>query len=109
MRFPHPFMCLAGTSGMWQVTGADSLADVCTTAYVQSVLPANGFVDGVTVSGASVKVNAVTNYAVADSPSYPGKNGLDFCNVTFSYSHTGQATKARTPRRAASTCYLKNT
>ncbi|ORY68409.1 tannase [Pseudomassariella vexata] len=70
-------------------TSALSLADVCTVSYVQSVLPADNFVEGITLSPDSVTANAVTNYTVASSSLCPGKSGLDFCNVTFSYTHTG--------------------
>ncbi|OIW23907.1 tannase and feruloyl esterase [Coniochaeta ligniaria NRRL 30616] len=68
---------------------AANLADVCTTSYVQSVLPADNFIQGTTLSAGSVTASAVTNYTVPASSSNPGKSGLNFCNVTFSYSHTG--------------------
>ncbi|KAK3938569.1 putative tannase subunit protein [Diplogelasinospora grovesii] len=77
----------ATTCSSKRATG--TLADVCTTAYVQSVLPADNFIEGVTPSQASVTVNAVTNYTVAANDLFPGKSGIDFCNVTFSYSHAG--------------------
>lgn len=93
MWFSSLFMCLA-SAATWQTIATASLADVCTTSYLQSVLPANGFVDGVDLSTASVRVNSVRDFTVAASASFPGKSHLDFCNVTFSYGHTGLATKA---------------
>ncbi|KAH8905833.1 tannase and feruloyl esterase [Coniochaeta sp. PMI_546] len=68
---------------------ATALADVCTISYVQSVLPADNFIQGLTLSTDSVTANSVTNYTVPASSSNPGKSGLNFCNVTFSYSHKG--------------------
>lgn len=65
------------------------LADVCTTSYVQSVLPADNFIQGLVLMAGSVTANAVTNFTVPSSSSNPGKSGLNFCNVTLSYSHTG--------------------
>lgn len=66
-----------------------TLASVCTVDYVQSVLPATDFIEGVALNVDSVTANAVTNYTVAVSDGMLGGSGLDFCNVTFSYTHTG--------------------
>jgi len=78
-------LTVASTTGAWAAT----LADVCTTSYVESVLPADNFIQGVTLSAESVTANAVSNYTVAAGTSAPGKSGLNFCNVTFSFSHAG--------------------
>ena len=69
--------------------GAACTVDVCSMAYIQSALPANGFIDGVTLSPDSVTANSVKNYSVAASSETPAAQGLDFCNVTFSYGHAG--------------------
>lgn len=66
-----------------------TLASVCTIEYVQSVLPATNFIEGVAVNVDSVTASAVTNYTVAVSDGMLGGSGYDFCNVTFSYTHTG--------------------
>ncbi len=71
------------------------LADACNLAYIKSVLPPSGLITGITPSPYSVKANAVVNYAVQASNTNPGKSGLDFCNVTFSYSHAGLNDKVR--------------
>ncbi|KAI8063225.1 Tannase/feruloyl esterase [Gongronella butleri] len=68
---------------------AASLSEVCTVAYVQSVLPSDDTIQGIAISADSVTANAVTNYTITESDLIPGREGLDFCNVTFSYSHTG--------------------
>jgi tannase len=68
---------------------AATLASVCTTTYVLSVLPADNFIQGITINSASVTANAVTNYTVASGATTPATSGVDFCNVTFTYSHTG--------------------
>ncbi|KAK3936102.1 putative tannase subunit protein [Diplogelasinospora grovesii] len=84
------------------VTGAStaSLADVCTLAYVKSVLPADGFLPGVSILRDTVTVNAVTNYAVSSSGGMPGAASNNasssystgehsLCNITFGYTHPG--------------------
>lgn len=58
-------------------------------AYVQSVLPADNFIQGITINSASVTANAVTDYTVAPGATTPAKSGVNFCNVTFTYSHAG--------------------
>lgn len=72
------------------VAAVPSLSDVCTTTYVQSALPADGFIQGITPSSTSVTANPVTNYTLAAGSTNPSKTGLDFCNVTFSYTHAGR-------------------
>lgn len=67
---------------------AASLADVCTTTYVQSALPVDA-VEGITLSTDSVTANAVYNHSVSAGDLWPGKSGLDFCNVTFGYTRDG--------------------
>jgi hypothetical protein len=74
-----------------------SLTDVCTTPYVRAALPADNFINGVVLSSSSITVNIVTNYSVAANDLFPGKDGLDFCNVTFSYTHTGLNDTVCTP------------
>ncbi|KAH8552280.1 tannase and feruloyl esterase family protein [Umbelopsis sp. PMI_123] len=69
-----------------RVSTKASLNDVCTTSYVQSVLPTDDFIEGIKLSSTSVTSNPVTNYTGALGDLNPSKNGLDFCNVTFSYS-----------------------
>ena len=72
-----------------------SLAEMCNIAYVQSVLPPSDLITGISASSASVTANAVTNYTAVAGNTNPGKSGLDFCNVTFSYSHAGLNDKVR--------------
>jgi len=72
---------------------ARRLADVCTTTYIQSVLPGAGFLQGVEVMPSSVTANAVTNFTVTASSTSIGVSGRDFCNVTFSYARTGRSDK----------------
>jgi len=65
------------------------LADICNVAYVQSVLPPSGLITGISPSSSSVTANTVTNYTATAGNTNPSKSSLDFCNVTFSYSHAG--------------------
>jgi tannase len=78
------------------VVAIPSLTDVCTTTYIQSALPANGFIEGIAVLSTSITANQVTNYSVTAGNMNPGKSGLDFCNITFSYAHDGRKDKVRT-------------
>ncbi len=66
-----------------------SLESVCTTAHVAASLPPSGFLQGISPLSSSVSAAAVTNYTVSASSTTAGAAGLDFCNVTFSYSHAG--------------------
>lgn len=79
----------AMVSGVVAQNATQTLASLCTVAYVQSILPATNFIEGVAVNVDSVAASAVTNYTVAASDGMLGGSGYDFCNVTFSYTHTG--------------------
>ncbi|KAH6675148.1 feruloyl esteras-like protein B precursor [Halenospora varia] len=67
---------------------AATLSDVCTTSYVQAALPADGTFEAITINSASVTATATTDSAVTGSVMYPDAV-IDYCNVTFTYSHTG--------------------
>ncbi|KAH8647443.1 feruloyl esterase-like protein B precursor [Tricladium varicosporioides] len=67
---------------------AATLSDVCTTSYVQAALPADGTFEAITINSASVTATATTNSSVSGSVMYPDAV-IDYCNVTFTYSHTG--------------------
>lgn len=79
-------LALAATT---RVAAQQTLDDVCTVEYIQSVLPAPNFLLGVVPNNASITANPVTNYNVSASAGSIGGSGFDFCNVTFSYTHTG--------------------
>lgn len=86
MRSVRSSMGLAAAAAL-RVTAA-SLADVCTTTYVQSKLPTD-VVEGITLETDSVTANAVYNHSVSAGDLWPGKSGLNFCNVTFAYTRDG--------------------
>ncbi|CAK7203601.1 hypothetical protein SEUCBS139899_006338 [Sporothrix eucalyptigena] len=71
-------------------TAAVSLDSVCTTAYVQQSLPVDA-IDGVVIDVDSVTVNAVYNATFSGSDFFPDFTNQSYCNVTFSYSHTGRS------------------
>jgi len=71
---------------------AVTINDVCTTAYVQSTLPADGFVRGLTFDSNSVTASPVFNASVSGEKMFPDAT-LDFCNVTFAYTHDGTRDK----------------
>ncbi|CRG83536.1 hypothetical protein PISL3812_00888 [Talaromyces islandicus] len=61
-----------------------SLSDICTTSVVQASLPTD-IIQGITLDDASVTTNIVTDSSVS-SDFFPDAV-IDFCNVTFAYSH----------------------
>lgn len=69
--------------------GQPELEDLCTTSYVQMALPASGTYPGVTIDSSSVETTLVTNTTVEGA--FFGSATLDYCNVTFAYSHDGMA------------------
>ena len=80
----HIKVALAATGAS---AAAASLGQVCTTSYIQSVLPADGFVSGLTFHPDTVTASAVYNqsYSGVDYPTAT----INYCNVTFQYSHDG--------------------
>jgi tannase len=89
MQFTYSLLLAFVAASHTYAAASLALADVCTAAYVQSALPTDNFIEGVVISPASVAVNAVSNYSVAAGDLSIGMEGVDFCNVTFSYSHAG--------------------
>jgi tannase len=68
-------------------TGTNSLSDLCTTTVAQAALPAAGTVPGITINASSVETTLVNN-ANFSSEFFPTST-IDYCNVTFAYSHNG--------------------
>ncbi|KAK3356430.1 Tannase/feruloyl esterase [Lasiosphaeria hispida] len=62
-----------------------SLHEICTSSFVRAALPAKSIVSGVTINALSVETTLVANASFSSS-SYPSAT-LDYCNVTFAYSH----------------------
>ncbi|KAI5927233.1 Tannase/feruloyl esterase [Camillea tinctor] len=68
---------------------AASLNDICTPAYAKAALPADGFFPGLTIDPESVQTTIALN-ATYSSEWYPTST-IDYCNITFAYSHDGIA------------------
>ncbi|KAF7540538.1 hypothetical protein G7Z17_g12165 [Cylindrodendrum hubeiense] len=65
---------------------AATLADVCKVSNVQSAMPSNG-----TLLGIDLLPSTVTASAVYNATSGMGSTtAYNYCNVTFSYTHTGK-------------------
>lgn len=69
------------------VSNSSSLSGVCTIAYAKASLPLDA-VDGITIDPSSVSVQEVSNYTSSGSVTLPDAT-IDYCNVTFTYSHDG--------------------
>ncbi|KAF3762019.1 tannase and feruloyl esterase [Cryphonectria parasitica EP155] len=68
---------------------AATLGDVCTTSYVESVLPADGTFLGISLDSTSVNTTAHYNVSISSSTFYPAAT-IDYCVVTFNYTHTAR-------------------
>ncbi|KAI0836255.1 feruloyl esterase-like protein B precursor [Hypoxylon sp. FL0890] len=68
---------------------AASLADYCTVNYATSVLPIQDLGLGVTIDASSVSAALTTNKSVTSQ--WFEAAVVDYCNVTFAYSHNGLA------------------
>lgn len=66
-----------------------STSDACTKSYAQSKLPSNNVFPGITIETSSLIATLVTNASIAGNSDYPSAN-LEYCNVTFAYSHNGR-------------------
>lgn len=64
---------------------AASLADVCTVENVKAALPADGTLLGIQMVPSSVAANALYNVTGGMT-----NTAYTYCNVTFSYTHTGK-------------------
>ncbi|KAJ5724325.1 tannase [Penicillium malachiteum] len=67
---------------------ATSLRSACTTSRVRESLPEDGYILGVTFDKDSVTANTVYNASHSGSVFFPDA-AINYCNVTFSYTHTG--------------------
>jgi tannase len=82
----------------WVATGAalainstTSLADICTTSYVTSVLP---IISGITIDATSVTTNAIYNAVSTSQNSFPDST-YNYCEVNFAYSHDGTSDRVQ--------------
>ncbi|KAI0011030.1 feruloyl esterase-like protein B precursor [Xylariaceae sp. FL0662B] len=74
-------------SGVIAAVHATSLDQYCTVDYAAARLPVEGLNLGITIDESSVSAALTTNRSVS-SEWFPAAV-IDFCNVTFAYSHNG--------------------
>jgi tannase len=67
---------------------ATSLRSACTVSHIRESLPEGGYILGVTFDHSSVTVNPVYNASHSGEVFFPDAT-INYCNVTFSYTHTG--------------------
>ena len=80
------------------VASAASLADVCTVSNVQASLPANGTLLGINLLPETVNATAVYNACVGMGGMGGSTGGgvtHNYCNVSWSITHTGRVTSSR--------------
>ncbi|KAI1656003.1 feruloyl esterase-like protein B precursor [Daldinia decipiens] len=80
---------LLGLSALIGAARAASLSDYCTPAFATGVLPVQDLGLGVTIDVSSVSAILATNKSV--SSEWFGTAAIDYCNITFAYSHNGIA------------------
>jgi len=89
MRCPNLITTLAFSAlTSTNIVNANTLAEVCTTSNVVKALPLN-ISPGITINTASVTAAVVLNQTVTGATFQPNAV-FDFCNVTFTYKHTGR-------------------
>lgn len=84
-KMQHLLLCLVAAAPLaW----AASLSSLCTISNIAANLPVSNFTDLVFSTG-SISATPVYNGSAKSSTNFPGVSGLTYCNVTFSYSHSG--------------------
>ncbi|PYI04447.1 tannase and feruloyl esterase [Aspergillus sclerotiicarbonarius CBS 121057] len=68
---------------------AASLTDICTDAYIKAALPAAGTFQGISMVPSSVSTSIQSNVSVSSNDFFPAAT-LNYCDVTFNYTHTGR-------------------
>ncbi|KAI9641782.1 hypothetical protein NHQ30_009641 [Ciborinia camelliae] len=84
MRSSHFVTAVASLPSLVQ---ALILTDICTPTYLAANFPPVDFYDGITLDPTSITAKTVTN-ASSSSVFYPNAV-IDYCAVTFKYSHDG--------------------
>lgn len=80
---------LAAIAALSSVAQAVTLDDLCTNSYITSHFPAVDFLDGITLEPSTINTTAYSNTSVPSNVFYPAAT-LDYCQVTFKYSHNGR-------------------
>ncbi|KAM0158145.1 hypothetical protein ACHAPG_004242 [Botrytis cinerea] len=90
MRSSTLAVTAAASAGIVNAAASSTLSDICTTSYIQQSLPDPATIGlAVTLDSASVTANAVSNATTTGNVFFPDAT-ISYCNVTFTYSHTGR-------------------
>ncbi|KAF7961047.1 hypothetical protein EAE96_000714 [Botrytis aclada] len=90
MRSSTLAVTAAASAGIVNAAANSTLSDICTASYIQQSLPDPATIGlAVTLNSASVTANAVSNTTTTGNTFFPDAI-ISYCNVTFSYSHTGR-------------------
>lgn len=90
MRSSTLAVTVAASAGIVNAAASSTLSDICTTSYIQQSLPDPATIGlAVTLDSASVTANAVSNATTTGNVFFPDAT-ISYCNVTFTYSHTGR-------------------
>ncbi|QDS75609.1 hypothetical protein FKW77_006536 [Venturia effusa] len=80
---------LAGITSFSSIARALMLNELCTNSYITSHFPAVDFYDGLTLDPSTINTTTYSNVSIPSNNFYPATT-LDYCQVTFEYSHNGR-------------------
>lgn len=71
------------------IAQAVTLDELCINSFITSHFPAAGFLDGITLDPSSINTATYSNISIPSNVFYPAAT-LEYCQVTFKYSHNGR-------------------
>ena len=90
--YAHPLLVVSVAALLADTLLATTLEHICSPAYITQALPPSGYLKGITVDTSSVVATTVQNVSMTGTVDFPAAT-IDFCNVTWAYSHQGRSDK----------------